>query len=85
VPENEQKQQRVPLEKNAGCFCSDEENRLILSVSKSDFEKIKEKISQNWTKRRNFGIVRVTIMQSEAKLSPVEQLTGTILLRLEPD
>jgi hypothetical protein len=77
------------LDNPAACSFATEENRLTLKVSRSDFELIKRELEENHAKQKRLTIIRIEIMPADIKIKavvdPVEQLTGSILLRLEHD
>jgi len=77
------------LDNSSACSFTAEENRLTLRVSRSDFELIKRELEENQAKGKALTIIRIEIMPAHTKLKavikPVEQLTGSILLRLEHD
>lgn len=77
------------MDNSAGCSFSVDENKLVLRVSRSDFELIKSVIEENQAKQKKLTIIRIEIMPEDGKLrlhlKATEQLTGSILLRVEPE
>ena len=77
------------MDNNSACSFSVDENRLTLKVSRSDFELIKRELEENQARGKALTIIRIEIMPANTKIKtvikPVEQLTGSILLRLESE
>lgn len=59
-----------------------EENKVKITVSKSDFDKIKAKLELGAEKSRKMVGIKLKIASFESKLDSFE---GTFLLRLESD
>ena len=57
-------------------------NLVKITVSRSDFDKIKTKLEAGYEKSRKMVAIRIEIVAMEEKLEPIN---GTLLLRLEPE
>jgi hypothetical protein len=77
------------LDNSSGCSFSVDENKLVLRVSRSDFGIIKQHLADNQARGKRLTIIRIEITPENVKLKTVqkavEQLTGSVLLRLESD
>ena len=82
MPTNEKTPNRAPLNNSSACFSSDEENKLKIKISRSDFEKIRAKLDKDWAKKEKLLKIRLNLGQSEAVISSVKQFNRTFFLGL---